>query len=80
MVEIVVALLGAGGPVVYLLTRLDRRNSQQHDRNMAQLERVADSVDRVGVKVDRLDSKVDRLDARLDAHLDWHLGRDRHAG
>ena len=80
MIEVLVALLGAGGPIVVLLTRLDRRNSEQHNRNMIELQRIGDSVDRVGGKVDDLDEKVERLDQRLDDHIGWHLGRDRHVG
>lgn len=57
---IVVALIG--GPLMWLLRRLDRRNSEQHGHSISILERLDG-------KVDRLDEKVDRLDTKLDSHL-----------
>jgi len=62
-IPIVVALIG--GPVMWFLNRLDKRNTEQHGRSMEILERVETKVDRVDGKVDRLDGKVDRLDTRV---------------
>jgi len=67
IVPIVVAVIT--GPVVVLLRRFERRNDEQHDRNMRELQRIGDSVERV-------DGKMDRLDRRLDDHIDWHLDND----
>ena len=67
VVPIVVALIG--GPMMWLLRRLEKSNTSQHDANMRELTRVAQSVDRV-------DEKMDRLDQRIDAHLEWHVDRD----
>jgi hypothetical protein len=67
VVPIVVAIIT--GPVVVLLARFDRRNTEQHDRNMIELQRIGDSVQRV-------DTKIDRLDKRIDDHIDWHLDED----
>ena len=67
VVPIVVALIG--GPMMWLLRRLERSNTVQHDANMKELTRVARSVERV-------DEKMDRLDQRIDAHLEWHVDRD----
>ena len=67
VVPIVVALIG--GPMMWLLRRLERSNTVQHDANMRELSRVARSVERV-------DEKMDRLDQRIDAHLEWHVDRD----
>lgn len=53
---VVVALIG--GPLMWLLTRLDRRNTKQHDANMEVLERI--------------ETKVEKLDDRVDGHIDWH--------
>jgi hypothetical protein len=64
---IVVALIG--GPLMWLLRRADRNNTEQHDRNMDELKRIRESVDNTG-------DKIDRLDQRIDAHLEWHVDRD----
>lgn len=66
-VPIVVALIS--GPVMWLLYRFDRRNTEQHGQNMQILHRVEGKVDRMDGKVDRLDEKVDRLDDRV-THLE----------
>ena len=53
---VVVALIG--GPVMWFLTRFDRRNTEQHGENQKVLTRI--------------ENKVDRLDTRIDNHIDWH--------
>lgn len=63
-VTIVVAVIT--GPVVVLMRRFDKRNTEQHDRNMDELRRIGRSVESVG-------DKVDRLDDRLDRHIEWHV-------
>ena len=40
---IVVALIG--GPLMWILTRLDRRNTKQHGDNMVVLERIENKVE-----------------------------------
>ena len=67
VVPIIVALIGV--PMMWLLRRLEKSNTSQHDANMRELSRVARSVERV-------DEKMDRLDQRIDAHLEWHVDRD----
>lgn len=62
-VPVVVALIG--GPVMWALHRLDKRNTEQHGQNMQVLNRVESKVDRVDGKVDRLDAKVDKIDGRV---------------
>lgn len=68
IVPIVVAIIT--GPLVVLLSRFDKRNTEQHDRNMEELQRLGDSVENVG-------SKVDRLDSRIDEHVAWHAHTER---
>jgi hypothetical protein len=51
-----------GGPVMWFLTRFDRRNTEQHGENQRVLNRI--------------EGKVDRLDGRLDGHIDWHTHKD----
>jgi len=67
VVPIAVALIG--GPMMWLLRRLEKSNTDQHAANMRELTRVVRSVERV-------DEKMDRLDQRIDAHLEWHVDRD----
>lgn len=58
-VPIAVALVG--GPLMWLLNRFDKRNTEQHGANMKVLERI--------------ESKVERVDERLSDHIDWHLDK-----
>jgi len=51
-----------GGPVMWVLTRFDKRNSEQHRGNMDVL--------------DRIEGKVDKLDERVDGHIEWHMKKD----
>jgi hypothetical protein len=60
---ICVALIA--GPIMWLLARLDRRNTQQHGQSVEILTRLDG-------KVDRLDAKVDRLDGKHDEHHNDH--------
>lgn len=66
-VPIAVAVIG--GPLMLLLSRFDRRNTEQHDRNMEALQKIGRSVEKVGDKVDRLDDRIDR-------HIEWHATED----
>lgn len=66
-VPILVALIS--GPLMWLLYRFDRRNTEQHGENMKILSRVENKMDRMDGKVDRLDGKVERLDERV-THLE----------
>ena len=61
LVPIVVALIG--GPLVVVLQKLRKENSDQHAEGRALLERVADKVDGVATK--------------LDEHIGWHKGRGK---
>jgi len=47
------------GPLMWLLARFDRRNTDQHARNMEVL--------------DRIESKVDGVREDLSDHIQWHL-------
>lgn len=60
---IVCALIG--GPLMLLMRRFDRRNTQQHGQSVEILTRLDG-------KVDRLDAKVDRLDGKHDEHHNDH--------
>ena len=62
-IPIAVALIG--GPVMWFLSRFDKRNTEQHGANMEILERVETKLDRMDGKVDRVDEKVERLDGRV---------------
>jgi hypothetical protein len=58
-VAIAVAIIGGGGPVVALITRLDRKNDEQHGENARALARI--------------ETKVDKVGDRITGHLEWHL-------
>lgn len=59
-VPIIVALIT--GPVVVVINRLRKENTEQHAEARSLLRSVAEKVDRVGEKVD--------------SHLGWHKGKD----
>ena len=61
LVPIAVAVIG--GPLVVVLQKLRKENSDQHAEGRALLERVADKVDGVSTK--------------LDEHIGWHKGRGK---
>lgn len=61
LAPVLVAVIG--GPIMWLLARLDRRNTTQHGQSLAQL-------DRLDHKLDRHDHKLDRLADRIDSHID----------
>lgn len=55
-VPIVVAVIG--GPLMWGLSRFDRRNTQQHAQNQEVLLRI--------------EGKVDKIDGRMDEHIEYH--------
>jgi hypothetical protein len=57
-IPVVVAVVGAGGPIVALIMRLDRKNDSQHGDNAKVLNRI--------------ENKVDKLDDRLYDHIQDH--------
>lgn len=61
--ELLIAVLvaGIGGPLVVLIKRFDRRNTEQHDANSGVLQSIA--------------TKVDLIDEKITHHIDWHLSR-----
>lgn len=64
MVEVIVPIIVAliTGPVVVVVNRLRRENTEQHSEARSLLRLVGEKVDRVGEKVD--------------SHLGWHKGKD----
>lgn len=60
-IPIAVAIIS--GPVVVVMQKLRKENSEQHAEGRALLERVADKVDNVAEK--------------LDGHIGWHKGRGK---
>ena len=60
---VIVAVIGAGGPIVALIARLDRKNDKQHGDNAEMLARI--------------ETKVDNVGERITGHLEWHLDSDK---
>lgn len=60
-----VAVAVISGPVMWFLKRFDKRNTEQHDKNMEVLSRVESKVDRLDEKVDHLDNKVIHVDSKI---------------
>jgi len=57
---LLVALIG--GPVMWVLSRLDRTNREQHDE--------------ISKKVDRINDNVGELRKDLHDHVTWHLSEE----
>ena len=60
LTPILVAIIG--GPVMYLLSRLDRINRTQHDE--------------ISKKVDRISVDIGDVRKDLHEHISWHLGEE----
>lgn len=60
IVPIAVAIIG--GPVVVVLQKLRKENTEQHAEARVLLNVVAD--------------KVDKVDSKLDSHITWHLNKE----
>lgn len=60
LTPVLVALIG--GPLMWLLHKFDRRNTEQHGENLKVLNRIED--------------KVDKVDARIDNHIEWHFEQE----
>lgn len=58
IVPVVVALIG--GPLVILMQRFRKENKTDHRDVMSALEKI--------------DKKVDVVGAKIDNHIQWHLG------
>ena len=63
---VIVALVGAGGPIMWFLSRFDHRNTAQHAANMGLLQDIQDDVHDI-------QKDVKAIDQRLDKHIDWHV-------
>lgn len=57
IVSVVVALIG--GPLMWLLHRLDKRNTEQHQDNLDTLYDIR--------------NRVDDVNNKLTHHIEWHL-------
>lgn len=52
-----------GGPMLFLMRKFDRRNTEQHGENLNVLKSI--------------EGKVEKLDTRMDDHIEWHMKKDR---
>ena len=68
------------GPIMWLLTRLDKRNSAQHA--VAELHRAqhGETLARIESKVDGMDQKHDRLSDGFSRHMEYHAHVDKPGG
>ena len=59
LAPVLVAVIG--GPLMWSLHRLDRRNSSQHGESLNVLKSI--------------EPKVEKLDGRMDDHIEWHMSK-----
>lgn len=50
---------------MWFLTRFDKKNTLQHDKNMEVLSRVEDQVGSLNKKIDHIESKVIHVDTKI---------------
>jgi len=60
IVPLIVAIIS--GPIVVVLQKLRKENSEQHSQNGKLLNRVA--------------NKVDEVSSKIDGHIGWHKGKE----
>lgn len=65
IVPVIVALIG--GPIMWLLARLDRRNTHQHGQSV-------DLLNRLDGKVDDIHGHLGRMGEKLDNHVNDKRG------
>ena len=63
-IPIVVALIG--GPVMWFLSRFDKRNTNQHDLNMKILNTLDNKAEQMNWKIDKIDDKIDKIDEKVE--------------
>ena len=68
-VYVIAALVGAGGPLAWLLDRFDKRNTAQHKDNL-------DLLKDIQADVHEIQADVKTIDGRLDRHIEWHVNND----
>lgn len=59
-----------GGPIMFGLKWVDRRQTRQHDEGRAANQR---ELAEVGKKVEAVGGKVDQVSGQLNEHISWHL-------
>lgn len=63
-IPIVVAMIG--GPVMWFLSRFDKRNTDQHNLNMKILNTLDIKSEQMNWKIDKIDDKIDKIDEKVD--------------
>jgi len=63
-IPIVVAMIG--GPVMWFLSRFDKRNTDQHNLNMKILNTLDIKSEQINWKIDKIDDKIDKIDEKVD--------------
>ena len=80
LTAIIIAIIGAGGPGIWLLDRFDKRNTAQHASNMELLQTIHSNVDKLGEGVDELQTDVKDLRNDLYDHLSFHAHKETKDG
>jgi peptidoglycan hydrolase CwlO-like protein len=62
---VAVAIVGGGGPLMWFLTRFDKRNTSQHGALTEVVFRIENKVDRMDQKVDHIEGKVIHVDTKV---------------
>lgn len=75
MEVVLVALIG--GPLMWLLHRFDKKNTNQHAEGQAAADRRQQETMQA---IEQVGHKIDNVDQRLDDHIGWHLGSNKRVG
>lgn len=80
-IQIIIAVVGAGGPVTVLISRIGKINTSQHlralDAQSATLNEVQQARRDLRQVETRLSDDIKRVEDRLDRHIDHHIDRAR---
>lgn len=68
-----VAVAVVGGPVMWVLTRLDRRNTEQHGVNASTLTDIRDELRATRSEVTATRCAIDAVSRDMADHLAWHI-------
>jgi uncharacterized protein HemX len=78
-VQVLIAIVGAGGPVTVLIGLLSKTNTTQHLRALDAQERTLLEVQQARKDLrqveHRLSDDIHRVENRLDRHIDHHIDR-----
>ena len=76
VIAVLIAVVGAGGPLVWLLERFDKRNTGQHEQNLSVLKEIHNHVENLGERVQEVSTDVKDIRNDLYDHISFHAHKE----